>query len=77
METRPSDTPALRRRPLQREAGGVIPLDSLGISDARGVASESLGPDRYLAAVSKGRALTLEQAIEYARGLNRPPSEST
>lgn len=56
---------------LQRQAGGFIPLDALGIRDARGVAAELLGPDQYIEAVSRGRTLTLDQAIEFARGLHR------
>lgn len=62
---------------LQRRAGGFIPLDALGIRDARGVAAEALGPDEYLEAVSRGRALTLDQAIEYARGLHHLPGDQT
>lgn len=56
---------------LRRGAGGGMSFDAMGVEDARTVASQTLTPDNIHEAWSKGRAMTLEEAIDYARGFDR------
>ena len=56
---------------VRQEAGGGMELEPLEIEDARTVASRLLDPDDLERAWAEGRAMTLEQAVEYARDIER------
>jgi predicted ATPase len=51
-------------------AGGQAPPPLIDIPDLRAAALETLGEDAVAAAWEEGRAMPLEQALSYARGVN-------
>jgi predicted ATPase/DNA-binding SARP family transcriptional activator len=56
---------------IRQEAGGGMELEPLEIEDARTVASRLLDPDDLERAWTEGRTMTLEQAVDYAREIER------
>ncbi len=54
---------------LRSEAGGGFLLESLHIEDARSVATPLLAPETLEHAWAEGRAMTLDQAVQYAKEL--------
>jgi predicted ATPase len=56
---------------LRSEAGGGFLLESLHIEDARSVAASLLAPETLERAWAEGRAMTLDQAVQNARDLER------
>ena len=56
---------------FRQEAGGGMELEPLEIEDARTVASRVLDPDDLERAWTEGHAITLEQAVDYARDMER------
>ncbi|MEA3503050.1 MAG: tetratricopeptide repeat protein, partial [Actinomycetota bacterium] len=56
---------------LRRGVGGGMSFDTMGVEDARTAASRSLSSDEIYEAWSTGRAMTLDEAIDYARGFDR------
>ncbi len=56
---------------FRQEAGGGMELEPLEIEDARTVASRVLDPDDLERAWSEGHAMTREQAVDYAREIER------
>jgi len=56
---------------FRQEAGGGMELEPLEIEDARTVASRVLDPDDLERAWSEGHAMILEQAVDYAREIER------
>jgi predicted ATPase/DNA-binding SARP family transcriptional activator len=56
---------------LRQVAGGGMPLAPLDLEDARSVAARVLSPESLDQALAEGRAMTLDQAVEYAKELER------
>ena len=56
---------------FRHETGGGMELEPLEIEDARTVASRLLDPDDLERAWAEGRTMTLEQAVDYARDIER------
>ncbi len=54
---------------LRQTAGGGVPLEPLHIEDARSAAARLLSPENLEQAWTEGRAMTLEQAVDYANQL--------
>ncbi|MEE9177619.1 MAG: tetratricopeptide repeat protein, partial [Acidimicrobiia bacterium] len=56
---------------LRQVAGGGMPLAPLDLEDAGSVAARVLSPESLDQALAEGRAMTLDQAVEYAKELER------
>ena len=56
---------------FRQEAGGGMELEPLEIEDARTVASRVLDSDDLERAWTEGRTMILEQAVDYAREIER------
>lgn len=56
---------------FRQTAGGGMDLDSIEIEDAKTVASRVLDAETLKRAWEEGRAMTLEQAVDYAREIER------
>jgi predicted ATPase len=56
---------------LRQQAGGGMPLAPLDLEDARSVAARVLSPESLDQAWAEGRAMTLDQAVECAKELER------
>ena len=56
---------------FRQEAGGGMELEPLEIEDARTVASRMLDPHELERSWTEGQTMTLEQAVAYAREIER------
>ena len=56
---------------LRRVLGGGKRLEPLGIEDARSVAARVLDTEIIDQGLADGRAMTLEQAVDYAKELKK------
>ncbi len=56
---------------LRLVAGGGMQLAPLDLEDAKSVATRVLSPESLDRALAEGRAMTLDQAVEYAKELER------
>jgi non-specific serine/threonine protein kinase len=57
---------------IKEAAGGQAPPPLIDLSDPREAARETLGEEAVAAAWEEGRAMTIEQALAYAREEPQP-----